>query len=113
MPYVDLGRKEKIYSPEPCTASKPDPKKKEKFRTIYPSFSVRKSDPMKLKIGTEIEVKVKLKVSGLSKDDYSGDGQQWRHEFEVVAMDMPAGKRSAADDLEDEVERQFSELGSK
>lgn len=113
MPYLDLGRKEKIYSdPTPVSTSK-DPKKPEKFRVVYPSFSVSKAEPLKLKIGTEIEVKVKLKVCGLSKDNYGSDGPKWRHEFEVVAMDMPAAKRSAADDLEDEVERQFTELGNK
>jgi len=115
MPFIDLGQKEKIY--EPTAAVSPEKSTKpEKFRIRYPHFSINRDEPLKLKIGEEMEVKVKIKVTGLSKDPFGpGDSTTWRHEFEVISMDMgdKPSKKSDQEELEDAVEDDLKEMARK
>lgn len=95
---MDLGIKEKSYSPE-AVPSPVAPGDKKEPRINYPSFDVRDehADELRKEYGCDVDVTgtatVKFRISGDSKDQYSN-----RVTFEVQSLDDIKTSGDADDD---------------
>lgn len=108
MPYEDLGRK--IGGPE--VAASP---MKEKTRVSYPGFHIERDSVPDLKVGKEIEAKIKLKLNGFRKNDY-GEGK-YSIDFDITAIEWPAAMAEDEDEkeesLQDKIEEGLTEKSKK
>lgn len=105
MPYIDLARKPMTGGPEEAKPmSPPSPS--------YPGLHLDVPAMPEIKLNTEIECKVKLRLNGVRQDNYSGKKNVCL-DFDVMGIDLgavPKKKNSAAEDLEEVMSKDMAEM---
>lgn len=102
--FIDLGEKS-----GPCEPSKVT--EDTKVRTYYPSLYLKMDTLPEMKLGEEVEVKVKIRVKGLRE---AMEGGKHNVDVDVLAIDFgKEGKKTAGQKLSDMVEEETEEMNRK
>lgn len=105
MPYIDLARKPMTGGPEEAKPmSPPSPS--------YPGLHLDVPAAPDLALNTEIEAKIKIRLTGVRQDMYGGKKNVCL-DFDVMAIDLgavKAKKNSAAEDLGEALSKDQKEL---
>lgn len=105
MPYIDLARKQST-GPEVAKDAPEAP------RVSYPSLHLDVPSAPDVSLNTEIEAKIKIRLTGVRQDMYSGKKNVCL-DFDVMAIDLgatKAKKNSSEEDLAEAIAGDQKEL---